>query len=341
LAYWLRKELLLTFMALILAVLLDAVATLGTRFLKMRQGLAVVLAAVLLVAATGTALTLIAIPIVQQGTEFVQNLPKKIATFDRTVAQYRERFPWIERFWPATEAPAQPNGKAPQLAKKALVTASAALEDAATALAVFFLALFLAIDPNRWLRGVAQLWPGPGVEDRIALIRRIGSGLRSYLVMMGLYIVVMGAAWALGLWLIGIDYPLLFGAIGGLAEIVPYLGPMIGLIPPLLIAFSAGMTKILSVLGLYIVLHILEGYVLVPLLMAKSEHLPAPMVVLSILVCGTLFGTLGVVLALPLATAVYVIANETIYAGRAEQNTTPVTSRLDQSRPGASRPDQA
>ena len=163
---------------------------------------------------------------------------------------------------------------------------------------------------------MAELWPGGDFEKRIKVWRRIGGGLRGYLFMLGLYIVIMGVAWSLGLWLIGIPYPLLFGAIGGLAEVVPYIGPMLGLIPPLILAVANGSSKALWVVALYGVLHILEGYVLVPLLLQRKEHLPPPLIIGSILVFGKLFGTLGVVLAVPLATGAYVLLNETVYAQR-------------------------
>jgi predicted PurR-regulated permease PerM len=275
----------------------------------------VVLSALLLLVSVAAALTLLLIPLVREGTDLVQSLPRILAKVDERVEQYRHDFPWLERVWPSHPAPAQGEGasKAPQIAKKALFTLSSVIEGGATALAVFFLGLFLAWNPERWLRGVAELWPGAPVEERIELLRKIGVGLRSYLFTLAVYIVLMGAAWALGLWLIGIRYPLLFGAIGGLAEVVPYVGPMVGLLPPLLIAVSAGPGKILAVVVLYAILHIVEGYLLVPFLMHRGTHLPPPIVVLSILVFGTLFGALGVVLAVPLGTAAYVWVNETVY----------------------------
>jgi predicted PurR-regulated permease PerM len=314
LLYWLRSVLLLVFLALLLGILMDSIASLGTRFLKLPRSAAVVLAALVFLVGCAAALTLILVPLVRQGTDFVQKLPQKLAASDRKIEQYRREFPWLNRFLPSSEpAPANAGSSAPQLAKKALITASAALEWGATALATFFLGLFLAWDPERWLRGVAQLLPGPPERDYLMLMRKTGKGLRSYLFALGLYIVVMGVAWAVGLWLIGIDYPLLFGAIGGLVEIVPYIGPMLGLIPPLLLALTAGGAKIIYVLLLYAVLHVVEGYILVPVIMNRSEHLPPPIVILSIMICGEIFGTLGVVLAVPLGTAVYILVNEMVY----------------------------
>lgn len=147
------------------------------------------------------------------------------------------------------------------------------------------------------------------------LYSKVASALQNYLFTVGIYMVVMGALWSVGLWLIGIDYPLLFGVIGGLVEVVPYVGPLIGLVPPLIVAITLGPMKVGFVLVLYALLHIVEGYILVPYLLHRQEHLPPPLVVLSILAFGSVFGVLGVILAVPLGMAGYVLAKETIYEG--------------------------
>lgn len=262
--YWLRTVILEVFLALLLGILLDGITWVGMRFLRLPRGGAVVLAAVVFVLGLLAALALILVPLVKEGTDLVQSMPQTIASIDRRVEEARHKFPWLNRVWPvnSAKAPAETAAKVPQLAKKALFTASAALEIGATALAVFFLGLFLAWDPERWLRGVAELWPGPWVEERVELFRKIGFGLRSYLFTLAIYIVTMGVAWSLGLWIIGIQYPLLFGAIGGLAEVVPYVGPMLGLVPPLLIAMTAGPVGASSFL--------------VPLPLLSFSHLPPP-----------------------------------------------------------------
>jgi predicted PurR-regulated permease PerM len=268
-----------------------------------------------LLIALAAALALIVVPLAKEGTELMKALPTTMARFDSRIEPYRREFPWLERLLPVQSSPeaGAKAAQAPALAKKAIMTASAALEGGATALAVFFLGLFLAWDPERWLRGVVELWPGPAVEERIELLRKVGGGLRTYLLTLGITMVLMAAAWAGGLWIIGIKYSLLFGAIAGLAEVVPYVGPMLGLIPPLLVSFTGGTGKVLYVLLLYAILHVVEGYILVPYIMQRGTHLPPPLVVFSILVFGTLFGTLGVILAVPLGTVIYLWVNERVY----------------------------
>jgi predicted PurR-regulated permease PerM len=313
--FWLQKVVLLAFLALLIAIVLDAIARPGARFLKMPRGLAIIVGAILFLGIVVGTLSLLIMPLAQEGAAFQKTLPQRTANLNKKVTEYRENFPWMKRILPdPNQEPS--SASANEVAKKAVGTASAIFGGLVDGLAVFFLAIYFAWDPDRWLRGVAELWPRGSPETRIDLMRKLGSALRSYLFAIGIYIVAMGTLWTLGLWLIGIPYPLLFGTIGGVVEIVQYIGPMIGLIPPLLVAMTMGTTKVIYVLLLYALLHIVEGYILVPYLMHRKEHLPPPIVVLSILAFGTVFGLLGVLLAIPLGTVGYVLANELIYKKR-------------------------
>ena len=327
--YWLLEVMLLVFLSVLLGILLDTITSFWVRFLKFRRGAAVVLSACLFVLGVLAALGLIMVPLIKEGVDFAQSLPSRVSKVEQWIDQYKQENPWIGRFLPPATNRSEPGERspvssaptAPELAQKAFFTVSTAVEWGATALAVFFLGLFWAWDPERWLKGVALLFGEQGVEERIALGRRLAGALRSYLFSMAVYILAMGGAWSLGLWLIGIDYALLFGAIGGLAEVVPYMGPMVAVVPPFLFALTQGVAKTLYVLGLYVLLHILEGYVLVPFLMHEREHLPPPVVVISILVCGAIFGPFGVILAVPLGTVAYVLSNELVSARRTAKGT--------------------
>ena len=308
--------LLICFLGLLLGVLMDAVAGLGIRWLRLPRPVAVILAAILFLGAVAGTLALIASPLVRQGAELAHSLPEKTAGLSKKLEQYRKQYPFLDRFLPQENSDkpnsSQNSGDSPRVAKKAVVVVSGAFEGAARALATFFLGIFLAWDPERWMWGVAQLWPRNVTPQRVALFRSIGAALRSYLISVGVAIIAMAVFWSLGLWLIGVDYALLFGAIAGIVELVPYVGPMLGAIPPFLYALSAGGSKALYVLLLYTVLHILEGYILVPYVLQEREKLPPPLVILSILLAGELFGLLGILLAVPLGTVAYVWVRETV-----------------------------
>jgi predicted PurR-regulated permease PerM len=90
-------------------------------------------------------------------------------------------------------------------------------------------------------------------------------------------------------------------------ELVPYIGPWLSAIPAALMALLLGPTELLMTLGLYLGLHVVEGYVLVPLIQRRTVKLaPALTLVLQILL-GSMLGILGLFVAAPLTVAMVVL----------------------------------
>src|SRR5207253_584620 len=71
-----------------------------------------------------------------------------------------------------------------------------------------------------------------------------------------------------------VPYWVLFGVIGGVVEIVPYYGPILALLPPLVISLTMGPQVTLAVLGIYVVIHVVDSYILLPYLLDRQVNLP-------------------------------------------------------------------
>jgi predicted PurR-regulated permease PerM len=272
----------------------------------------VIAASVLSLAVVAGTVALIAVPLVKQGSALWKALPETTEKLTQRLDKMRDDYPILSGVLPGTakdgsEAPRPPTpGETKETVKGVAYAASRVLEGFVTFVSLFFIGIFLAADPRRYTEGLARLLPGAPFDERVELLHDMGAALRNYLVALGIYIVAMAALWALGLWLIGIDYFLLFGVIGGVVEVVPYVGPLVGLVPPLFVALGMGTKEVLLVLGLYAILHVVEGYILVPMLMEKREKLPPVVTLVAILGFGAAFGFWGVVLAVPLATVLHV-----------------------------------
>jgi predicted PurR-regulated permease PerM len=107
---------------------------------------------------------------------------------------------------------------------------------------------------------------------------------------------------------LGLDNALLLGVIAGLTEIIPIVGPAIGAIPALIVAFVQGGPELaLLVAGVYIVIQVLEGNVLVPIVMKNAVGLPPFVVVVSLLIGAAVAGFVGALLAVPFAAALAVV----------------------------------
>jgi predicted PurR-regulated permease PerM len=120
---------------------------------------------------------------------------------------------------------------------------------------------------------------------------------------------VLGVLYAIALWAVGLDIGPLIGLIAGLISFVPYLGGILGVLMGVIAALVEyhDWLHVVLVLIVFVVGHLIEGYVLVPRLVGGKIGLHPLAVIFAILAGGELFGFLGVLLALPLASVVMVL----------------------------------
>jgi predicted PurR-regulated permease PerM len=104
---------------------------------------------------------------------------------------------------------------------------------------------------------------------------------------------------------LGIPMPITLGAVAGLLNFVPNIGPIVAAIPAVLIGWTEG--HALAVAILYFVLQMADGYIFTPLVQQRTVALPAALVIIAQLLAGVLAGTLGVLLATPLAAATMIL----------------------------------
>ena len=114
---------------------------------------------------------------------------------------------------------------------------------------------------------------------------------------------------SLGLGIIGLKAPLLFGLFCGITNIIPYAGPYIGGAPAVIVGFSQGpLVGILS-LVVIVVIQFLEGNFLQPIIMSKTTKLHPVTIMLGLLVFGHFWGILGMVISTPIISTFKAIFN--------------------------------
>jgi predicted PurR-regulated permease PerM len=131
---------------------------------------------------------------------------------------------------------------------------------------------------------------------------RLGYWVRGQLILMG----AMGLATTIAYSVLGVPAPLLLGLIAALTEAIPLVGPLLGAIPAVIVAATVSPELALVVAGVYLVLQLLEGNLLVPLVMRNSVGISPFIVILSLLVGGAAGGLLGALFAVPIAAAIEV-----------------------------------
>jgi predicted PurR-regulated permease PerM len=165
----------------------------------------------------------------------------------------------------------------------------------------------LALLPADHRAGVREGWNE--VESRMGL------WVRGQLALMASIFVMTTVAY----FVLGLPNALLLGVIAGIAELIPIVGPALGAIPALLVAAVTGdVTLVLLVAGVYVVIQVVEGNVLVPMVMKNAIGVPPFLVIVSLLVGGAVAGLIGALLAVPIVAAIVVILE------RAQARETPV-----------------
>jgi predicted PurR-regulated permease PerM len=142
------------------------------------------------------------------------------------------------------------------------------------------------------------------ISDKI--YSKLGIWLRSQI----LLAIIVGLITGVALYLLSVPYALLLGVLAGVLEIIPVLGPVIASIPAIIIGLTVSPFIGLIVVALYILIHQIESYVLVPKVMEKALGL-SPVLILSALLIGAkLGGIVGAIIAVPLASAITILVLE-------------------------------
>lgn len=184
---------------------------------------------------------------------------------------------------------------------------AAAAEAAVTLATLLTIVYFWLVEHARLQRYLLAFMPA----DRRAGARhawneietRLGLWVRGQLILMGAMGVATGVAYSL----LGLPGALLLALIAALTEAIPIIGPLLGAIPAILVAATVSPQLALIVAGVYVVLQLVEGSVLVPLVMRNTIGISPLLVLLSLLVGSTVGGPVGAFLAVPVAASVEIV----------------------------------
>jgi predicted PurR-regulated permease PerM len=301
---WLLGQVLLVLGAGALAAVALSAATnrvmeLGVR----RRSLALALVVAGLVLVVGATSWLLAPEISAQTDQLLQQLPHAW----QNVLESLRRSEWGR----ALARPPQ----APQVEESLAVVSNATgvfaivLHNVGMLMIAAFVGLYLAADPGPYCTGIIRLLP-PSRRRRAAEVAQVvEQALERWLLSRLVAMVIVGSVTALGLWLLNVHLALTLGLFSGLLTFIPYIGAVVSLLPALLLAFTQGSLAALYVLLLYIAVHMLEGYLVTPLIEQKAVQLPPGLSIAAQLVFWTLAGPWGLALASPIAATVLIAVN--------------------------------
>lgn len=173
-----------------------------------------------------------------------------------------------------------------------------------TILVGFIIGFFLLVSFNNVNDTFITLFPKKIQRDTRDLMTEVNTSLRNFVNGALLDCTFVFVITSIGLWLIGIEAPLLFGLFCGITNIIPYAGPYIGGAPAVIVGFSQGPAVGILTLILIAIIQFMEGNFLQPLIMSKTTKLHPVTIMLGLLVFSHFWGILGMIVSTPLIAAV-------------------------------------
>ncbi len=193
-----------------------------------------------------------------------------------------------------------------------------------------FFAFYILVDWHRLRAAAYEVVPSRWQLPVSTIAGEVDASLRAFL--RGQFVVsgIMAVLYAIGLGLMGTPLGVLLGLVAGALNIVPYLGLAVGLIPSLLLDFLQyqSLSRLVGVIAVFVIVQNIEGWILTPRLVGSAVGLHPMAVLIAVLVGGQLFGFAGILLAVPGAAVLSVLARHALAAAR--RNDPPVEPSISQ-----------
>jgi putative permease len=177
-----------------------------------------------------------------------------------------------------------------------------------------FMMFFFLKDGRVMKKNIVSMVPNRYFEFVLDLLYKMDVQLGNYLRGQFVDALTFGILSIIALWILGVNYFVFLGVFAGLANLIPYVGPIAGMIPAALVAVlgSGNLGSALTVVIAFVILKLIDDFVVQPLVLATSVELHPVLVLIAIMVGGGLFGILGMLLAVPVTGFFKVVLKEGI-----------------------------
>ncbi len=305
LIYYTRDILAILFISLIIVATLSPIADYLTKYLKYRVISVLIIYLVGLIALSGLVAALVP-ALSQQTQEIVSNFPS-----------YTDQIPWLRDFGQLIKdqflADANVSSLTEYITQSSLQIfqfTGSVIGIIASLLVIIVISFYGLISEDN-IKGELKKYIETHFNKRYwQIINKIYSKLGTWLRSQILLAVIIGLITGLGLYLLSVPHALLLGVLAGVLEIIPVLGPVIASIPAIIIGLAVSPLIGLAVLVLYVVVHQVESYVLVPKVMERALGLSPVLILTALLIGGKLGGIVGAIIAVPLASAITILVLE-------------------------------
>ncbi len=175
---------------------------------------------------------------------------------------------------------------------------------------VLFLGIFFTVSPNVYKNGIVQLIPKKGQKKGEDIINKLGDNLKKWLKGKFFAMFVVFVLTSIALLILGTPLWLVLALIAGLLNFIPNFGPLIAMVPAVLVALMQGPSTAAIVAGMYILIQVIESNFITPIVQQKLISIPPALIISAQLLIGPLTGGWGLVLATPLMVIIMILVQE-------------------------------
>lgn len=181
-----------------------------------------------------------------------------------------------------------------------------------------FVTFFILAEGDRGVKKIIERVPNRYFEMTLNVISKIERDLIGYLRGWILDSIIIGLLSIAGYLLIGVNYPIVIGVMAGVANLIPYLGPIVGAVPAFLVSLTQyGDARLLvPIIALTLIVQGIDNLIVQPLCFARTVDMHPLTVILVLLIGNQLMGLAGMLLAIPITTVLKVSAEETYWGLR-------------------------
>lgn len=158
---------------------------------------------------------------------------------------------------------------------------------------------YFLLDKDYFIKKFRNIIPAKHKEETFQLLREIDKAMSQFIRGRLLMAVLVGIATTIFLFIMGVEFAIVIGFITGIADIIPYIGPFIGFVPAVIFAFIASPIKALWVGVFFILIQWGENNIIGPKILGETTGMHPLTILLSIIVGGTIFGVMGMLLSVP------------------------------------------
>lgn len=302
-----------------LAVVLKLLLQPMLNFLCTKLHLPAALGALILICGLFVGVGAVAVTVSGPASGWIEKVPQVLPTLKQKLVALRQPIEYMQNAFKEIEdvaAPAHKGEKAPIAVKEQSVLASnlafatlAVMGRLASTMIVLF---FLLAAGDRLLRGLIEVLPTFSDKRQAAEIAsEIQRQIGGYLITISVMNLVVGAAAGFAMWACGLGDPILWGSFAFLLNYVPILGPLTGIGVFLIVGIVTldGPFQALLPATCYTMIHITEGEIITPMLLAKRFTINPVFVIISLFFWHAMWGIPGALLAVPLLATFKIICD--------------------------------